>query len=102
MNRIRMHAHRLQRGIVMMLARRRALHAEQGERQHDKNAPQRFHACLSMRTSARCKESEPIITQPRCRADDESSKQNPGLLSRAGVSLKMKALRRAHMLSIIT
>jgi hypothetical protein len=86
----------------MRLARRRALHAEQGERQHDKNAPQRFHACLSMRTSARCKGSEPMITQPRCRADDAGSKQNPGLLSLAGVSLKMEALRRAHILSIIT
>ena len=86
----------------MMLARRRDLHAEQGERQHDEDTPQRFHACLSMRTGARCKGSEPIITQPRCRADDESSKQNPGLLARAGVALKMDALRGAHMFSIIT
>jgi hypothetical protein len=58
------------------------------------------HPCRSANSSP-CRASRGLSPPSKC-ALPGAPKQNPGLLSRAGVSLKMKTLRRAHMLSIIT
>src|SRR5689334_5732928 len=85
-----------------MLARRRALHAEQGERQYDDDARQQVHVGRGEHALSGVEWYRPIITQPRgwSRQAHRKNKTPPGV-GPAGFVCGTQTLVRAYMFSII-